>query len=82
VTYLFFAFGVPYATFKRWKADAFATKKYVSAHKGKTVVTDKEWAAQIFNPLKMYVRHEMEVWLEKHPAKKDDTKGKKVWFCN
>lgn len=78
VTYLCFAFGVPYATFKRWKIEAFVTKKYVPVHAGKSVITDKEWAAQIFNPLKMYVRHEMDAWLEKHPAKKNDTKGKKV----
>jgi hypothetical protein len=78
VTYLCFAFSVPHATFKRWKADAFVTKKFVPAHKGKSVLTDKTWAAQIFNPRKMYVLHEMEAWLHKHPAKKDDTQGKKV----
>ncbi len=80
VTYLCFAFSVPYATFKRWKADAFVTKKFVPAHKGKSVLTDKKWAKQIFNPRKMFVLHEMESWLRKHPAKKDDTKGKKVLF--
>jgi hypothetical protein len=71
---------VPYATFKRWKADAFVTKNFVPAHKGKSVLTDKKWASQIFNPRKMYVLHEMEAWLMKHPAKKDDTKGKKVCY--
>jgi hypothetical protein len=35
VLYLCYAFDVPYATFKRWKADAFVTKKFVPAHKGK-----------------------------------------------
>ena len=80
VTFLCFAFGVPYATFKRWKLEAFVTKKYVPAHAGKSVITDRVWATQIFNPLKMYVRHEMDAWLAKHPAKKADTKGKKVCF--
>jgi len=41
VTYLCFAFDIPYATFKRWKADAFVTKKFVPAHQGKSVITDK-----------------------------------------
>ena len=80
VTYLCYAFGVPYPTFKRWKADAFVTKKFVPAHTGKSVLTDKKWAAQIFNARKMYVLHKMDEWLMKHPAKKDDTKGKKVCF--
>lgn len=52
----------------------------VPAHTGKSVLTDKKWAAQIFNARKMYVLHKMDEWLTKHPAKKDDTKGKKVCF--
>jgi hypothetical protein len=33
VTYLCFAFDVPYATFKRWKNDAFVTQNHVPEHK-------------------------------------------------
>jgi hypothetical protein len=78
VTYLCFAFDVPYATFKRWKNDAFVTKKHVLAHKGKSVLTDKTWASQVFNTRLMYVKHSMTVWLEQHPAKKYDVAAKKV----
>jgi hypothetical protein len=78
IQYLCFAFAIPYATFKRWKSDAFESKKFVPAHKGKSVLTDKKWASQIFNTRKIYVKHEMDLWLTKHPAKKNDSKGKKV----
>ncbi len=80
VTYLCFAFDIPYATFKRWKVDAFVSKKFVPAHKGKSVVTDKKWASQIFNTQKMFVMHEMAAWLNKHPAQKNNTKGKMVCY--
>jgi hypothetical protein len=80
VTYLCFAFDVPYATFKRWKCDAFVSKKYEPAHKGKSVLTDTTWASQVFNAQHMFVKHSMAVWLDKHPAKKHDAVAKKV--CN
>ncbi len=54
VTYLCFAFDVPYATFKRWKNDAFVTKKYVPENKGKHVLTDKTWASEIYNAQRIY----------------------------
>jgi hypothetical protein len=38
VTYLCFAFNVPYATFKRWKNDAFISKLQVPMNKGKHVL--------------------------------------------
>ena len=78
VTYLCFAFNVPYATFKRWKNDTFVSKKFEPAHKGKSILTDKTWAGQVCNARRMYVKHAMAVWLDKHPAKKHDTVAKKV----
>jgi hypothetical protein len=80
VLYLCNAFDVPYATFKRWKADAFVTTKFVPAHKGKSksVLTDPFWASQIYNARKMYIRHGLETWINKHPSKKNDSKAKKV----
>ncbi len=78
VQYLCYAFDIPYATFKRWKKDAFVTKKYVPETKGRSVVTDKKLASQVFNPRRMYVKHAMAVWLNKHPAKKNDGLAKKV----
>jgi hypothetical protein len=78
VTYLCFALDIPYPTFKRWKSEAFVTKKFVPEHKGKSVLTDKKFAGQIYNPRKMFVMNEMEKWLNKHPAKKYDTQAKKV----
>ena len=70
VTYLCFALDIPYPTFKRWKKDAFISKVYVPETKGKSVLTDKKLATQVYNPRKMYVTHQMAVWLDKHPAKK------------
>ncbi len=75
---LCYAFAIPYATFKRWKIESFESKTIVPAHKGKSVLTDKKWASQIFNTRRMYVQHEMELWLAKHPSKKYDSAGKKV----
>lgn len=78
VTYLCFAFNVPYATFKRWKTEAFVTNTHVPEHKGKSVLTDKAWASKIFNARRMFVDHSIALWLAKHPEKKYDTKAKKV----
>jgi hypothetical protein len=77
-TYLCFAFNVPYTTFKRWKSDAFVSKNFEPAHEGKSVLTDKNWASQVFNAQRMYVKHSMAFWLDKHQAKKHDTAAKKV----
>ncbi len=54
VTYLCFAFDVPYATFKRWKIDAGITTKSDPVNKGKSVITDKNWASKIFNVRRMF----------------------------
>jgi hypothetical protein len=78
IQYLCFAFDVPWSTFKRWKKEAFVDKVYVPAHKGKSVITDKPWAAQVFNARRMFITHSMTVWLAKHPAKKNDMEAKKV----
>jgi hypothetical protein len=78
VTYLCFAFDVPYATFKLWKIDAGVTSKVVPVNKGKSVLTDKNWASKIYNVRRMFIMHAMAVWLNKHPAKKYDTAAKKV----
>jgi hypothetical protein len=72
VTYLCFAFDIPYASFKRWKNEAFVTNKQEPTHKGKSVLTDKVWATQIYDPRRMYIMHKLAAWLEKHPTKKND----------
>ena len=54
------------------------TKKYVPETKGKSVLTDKKLASQVFNPRKIYVTNTMAVWLNKHPAKKNDGSAKKL----
>ena len=78
VQYLCYAFDIPYASFKRWKKDAFVTKTYVPETKGKSVLTDKKLASQVFNPRRMYIKHAMGVWLNKHPQKKNDGPAKQV----
>lgn len=76
--YLCHAYNVPYATFKRWKSEAFVTKAFVPAHKGKSIITDKKWAKQIYNAKRMYVDTQMAVWLSALSTRKYDTAGKKV----
>jgi hypothetical protein len=44
VMYLIHAYGVPYAIFKRWKANSFVSEPHVPEHKGKSIITDKKWA--------------------------------------
>ena len=78
VMYLIHAYDIPYATFKRWKADSFGSVSHEPEHKGKSIITDKKWATQIFNPKRMFLEHKMAVWLLKHPSKKYDSKAKKV----
>jgi hypothetical protein len=78
VTYLCFAFDVPYATFKRWKNDAGISSIAVPFNKGKSVITDKNWASKIYNVRRMFIVHSMSMWLHKHPAKRYDTAAKKV----
>ncbi len=78
VQYLCYAYDVPYPTFKRWKADAFLTKPHHQPHKGKTVLTCPQLAAQVFNVRRMYCDHQMAVWLQKNPHRKYDSIGKKL----
>ena len=54
VQYLCHAYAIPYPTFKRWKQDAFVTKTFEPEHKGKTVLTCKNWATKISNARRMY----------------------------
>ena len=54
VQYLCDAYAIPYATFKRWNADAFVCKPFEPEHKGKTVLTCNKWATKIYNARRMY----------------------------
>jgi hypothetical protein len=76
--YLCHAYNVPYATFKRWKTEAFAHRKFVPVNKGKSVIVDKQWATYVYNPKRMYVDTQMAIWLSKLSTRKYDTEGKKV----
>jgi hypothetical protein len=82
VQYLCHALAIPYATFKRWKADAFQCKAFVPEHKGKTVLTCANWATKIYNARRMYWEHHMTMWLEKNPHRKHDSEAKKVRFVD
>ncbi len=37
----------------------FVSTKHVPDNKGKSILTDKKWAAKIFNPRRMFVSHSM-----------------------
>jgi hypothetical protein len=80
IQYLCHACDIPYATFKRSKNDAFVSKKYVPETNGKSILTDKKLASQVFNPRRMFMNHNMALWLDEHPEKKYDSKAKKVCF--
>jgi hypothetical protein len=54
------------------------TKNFVPDHKGKSELTDKTWAKQVYNARRMFITHAMAIWLTKHPAKKHDTLAKRV----
>ncbi len=78
VQYLCYAYAIPYATFKRWKQDAFVTKTFEPEHKGKTVLTCEKLAKQVYNARRMYKEHHMAVWLQKKTHRKYDSAAKKV----
>ena len=65
VQYLVWAYAVPYQTFMRWKRDGFSSKKKDTYHKGKSVVTDSEYARQIYTAQRMYVSSAMDIWKAK-----------------
>jgi hypothetical protein len=79
VIHLCYAFGVSYATFKRWKSDAFVSKKKVAVNKGKSILTDQNWAQW------MYCKSQKNVCVAfsgklgaQAPIQKNDAKAKKV----
>ncbi len=78
VMFLCHAYDVPYATFKRWKAGDFVSTPFVPANKGKSVIINKTWASQVYNPKRMYLDTQMAVWLSKVASRKHDVEGKKV----
>jgi hypothetical protein len=78
VQYLCYAYAISYATFKRWKQDAFVTKTFEPEHKGKTVLTCEKLAKQVYNARRMYTEHHMAVWLQKKTHRKYDSASKKV----
>jgi hypothetical protein len=65
IQYLIYAYDVSYPTFKRWRSEGFMDTKYVPAHTGKSVMTDPEYAKQIYTARRMYVTSAMDVWKEK-----------------
>jgi hypothetical protein len=64
VQYLIWAYGVSYATFKRWKTQEFKWTKNVAAHAGKSVLTDSAFAQTIYTPQRMFVNAKMAEWYE------------------
>ena len=65
IQYLIYAYDVSYPTFKRWRSEGFMDTKYVPAHTGKSVMTDPEYAKQIYTARRMYVTSAMDTWKEK-----------------
>jgi hypothetical protein len=76
--YLCHAYNVPYATFKRWKSEAFVNQKFVPVNKRKSVILDKKWASYVYNLKRMYVDTQMAIWISKLSTRKYDTEAKKV----
>ncbi len=65
IQYLIWAYDVSYPTFKRWRKEGFVSQKYVPAHAGKCVLTDGDYAKQIYTGRRMYVTSAMDTWKEK-----------------
>ncbi len=64
VQFLIWAYGVSYATFKRWKNEDFRWTKKVAAHTGKSVITDLAFSKTIYTPKRMYINSKMAEWYE------------------
>ena len=64
VQFLIWAYGVSYATFKRWKVEEFKWTKKVAAHAGKSVLTDLAFAQTIYTPQRMFINAKMAEWYE------------------
>ncbi len=65
IQYLIWAYDVSYPTFKRLHKEGFVVKKYVPPHAGKCVLTDGDYAKQIYTGRRMYVTSAMDTWKEK-----------------
>ncbi len=64
VQFLVWAYGVSYATFKRWKVEESKWTKKVAAHAGKSVLTDEAFAQTIYTPERMFMTSKMTEWYE------------------
>jgi hypothetical protein len=64
VQFLIWAYGVSYATFKRWKGEEFKWTKKVAAHAGKSLLTDSAFAQKIYTPKRMFITAKMAEWYE------------------
>ena len=64
VQFLIWAYGVSYATFKRWKNEDFKWTKKVAQHAGKSVLTDLAFAKTIYTPKRMFINAKMAEWYE------------------
>ncbi len=62
VQYLAWAYGVSYATFKRWKVEEFKWTKHLPKHAGKSVLTDAAFAQTIYTPQRMFLNAKMQEW--------------------
>jgi hypothetical protein len=69
IQYLIYAYDVSYPTFKRWRSEGFVDTKYVHAHTGKSVMTDPDYAKQIYTARRMYVTSGCNGHMERQTAK-------------
>jgi hypothetical protein len=65
IQFLIWAYDISYPTFKRWHKEGFVFTKYVPAHAGKCVLTNGDYAKQIYTGRRMYVTSAMDTWKEK-----------------
>ncbi len=79
VQYLIWAYGVSYATFKRWKVEEFKWTKHLPAHAGKSVLTDAAFAQTIYTAERMYINAKMQEWyeLQRTHSRRVDPQAKK-----
>ncbi len=79
VRYLLHAYDVRYSTFKRMKkSDAFISVTTVHKNRGKSVLDDKVFAAQIYSPFRMYSMLKFAQWQDTEDGCNADKERKKV----
>ncbi len=62
-SFLRYAYGVKKETFRRWMGQGAKFPERVPVNKGKSIITDAEFAKSFFTPKRLFMQHEMEQYM-------------------